>query len=283
MVSLYLKLPGTKERLEDKRINSYRQALLQTIACLKSGSAAPERALAGATGEPLKIFRIVKTLAAYTGSPYAGGLQSLAEAFGAFLEVRKRRRVLLAGPKASIALISMLPFLAIALGYLTGFDPLAVLLHGYGRLLLVISAVLLALGMIWLQRMIDAVSKREKLSGYEAELLALAIIGGMNHGRAKLLVADLICDFCSEWLDTDALACDSAIGEALAVAAERGIGAVSVLREIAVTARRQQLEEIEIAAEKLGSKALLPLACCVLPAFIASGVVPLIVTMLQFT
>ncbi|MBT1018529.1 hypothetical protein KJY77_05205 [Canibacter sp. lx-72] len=274
-------MPGDSESKFDAELAQYKQELQSAAACLRAGVAASAAVSLEQNSRAASVLRVVQDIATTTGAPYAWGLQSLARAFDALLEARKRRRVLLSGIKASMALVAALPLFGVAMGYLVGFDPLRVLLRGYGVLLLFAAACLMLVGVLWLRRMTAQVARLESLAGYESELVALAMCGGFAAAQAKKLVADAICSNNAEWLNTDELAADGSVDSVLAKMRYAGAGFNTALQEVAFEARRKQLEKLETAAEKLGTKALLPLACCVLPAFILTGVIPLVVAMLQ--
>ena len=66
----------------------------------------------------------------------------------------------------------------------------------------------------------------------------------------------------------------------IAAARETGIPLRSLLLEEAADARARAHAALEQAAERLGVLVLLPLGLCVLPAFIALGVAPVVLSML---
>ncbi len=59
--------------------------------------------------------------------------------------------------------------------------------------------------------------------------------------------------------------------------------AVTLLRSAAEEARRVARSDAQAAAARLGVRLMLPLGLCVLPAFFAVGVVPLMATVLGAT
>lgn len=236
------------------------------------------------TAEVAEVWGAVSAMQAvayYAGAPLAWGCDSLAAALSELLLLRKRRRVLLAAPKSSVLIIASLPLLAIGLGQLLGFNPLAVLVTPLGWLLLGIGAFFLVCGLLWIHKLIRAAENAEQLTGFECELLVLALRGGLSLIKAKKLVADKICESGSAWLNTDELADSGAAGTVSNLMQSTGTGAAQLLLETAAKKRRIAAENLETGAEKLGSRVLLPLGVCILPAFVVLGVIPVVVSMFQ--
>lgn len=222
---------------------------------------------------------VMEQVASYAGAPLAWGCESLAAALSELLLLRKRRRVLLSGPKSSMVIIACLPIFALGLGHLIGFSPLSVLLTPAGSLLLCGGVFMLLAGIYWVRVLVRSAEQAEHLPGFECELLVLALRGGLAVARAKRLVVDEICKARCGWLNTDELANSGSAGGAILKLTTGGAGSVQVLLETAAIARRKAAEDLETAAEKLGSKVLLPMGICVLPAFVLLGVLPTVISM----
>ena len=62
-----------------------------------------------------------------------------------------------------------------------------------------------------------------------------------------------------------------------------GIALVGLLRDRAQQARLASKEDAQIRVEKLAVKLMIPLGVCVLPAFIAIGVLPIVASMISST
>lgn len=67
--------------------------------------------------------------------------------------------------------------------------------------------------------------------------------------------------------------------KALHFAHATGAPAASLLRNMAVLQRREHAQEVARLGAQFGTKLVLPLGACALPAFIALGVIPLIIAM----
>ncbi|QRY64826.1 type II secretion system F family protein [Gordonia sp. PDNC005] len=84
------------------------------------------------------------------GLPMIDLMQSLRADLAARAEHASRTRAGLAGPRATAAVLAMLPLLGVALGQAMGAEPLAVLLRpGVGGILLVIGTALAVAGVWW--------------------------------------------------------------------------------------------------------------------------------------
>ncbi|MDO4241950.1 MAG: hypothetical protein Q4C71_05400, partial [Microbacteriaceae bacterium] len=201
-----------------------------------------------------QIAMIIEKIAKRSGAPLAWGCESLAAAIGNLLELRKRRRVMLAGPKASAVMISLLPLLALSMGDFLGFDPWRVLGQGGGRIVLILGLLLLLCGALWMRAQIKNTQQAEKLAGFESELVVLALRGGMPVEHALREVADAVSAADTDWLGCDELSRDSAAVKAIQLAQRSGSANTQTLLETAIVARRESAEKVEQSAEKLGTK-----------------------------
>lgn len=96
-------------------------------------------------------------LAARTGAPLAVVLERVGASLAEEEEVEGQRRAALAGPRATVRVLTWLPLVGVALGWSLGADPVAVLLDGgVGTLLLVAAGLLTMLGRRWSGRLLRA-------------------------------------------------------------------------------------------------------------------------------
>jgi tight adherence protein B len=92
-----------------------------------------------------------------TGAPLADVLARYAVQLDAALDARAARETALAGPKATVALLSWLPVAGILLGYLMGVNPLGVLFGTpAGALALSLGVGLMVTGRLWSKRLVAA-------------------------------------------------------------------------------------------------------------------------------
>lgn len=92
-----------------------------------------------------------------SGAPLADVLDRYAVQLEAELDADAARATALAGPKATVRLLSWLPVFGLGLGFLIGVQPLAVLLGSpLGMAALLSGLVLMAAGRFWSHRLVSA-------------------------------------------------------------------------------------------------------------------------------
>ncbi|WRH26536.1 hypothetical protein GC088_12270 [Arthrobacter sp. JZ12] len=92
-----------------------------------------------------------------SGAPLAGVLARYAVQCESQLDSDAARDTALAGPRATVRLLSWLPLFGLGVGYLIGVDPLAVLLGSIpGVAALCAGVVLMIAGRIWSRRLVQA-------------------------------------------------------------------------------------------------------------------------------
>ncbi|MBK0420231.1 type II secretion system F family protein [Leucobacter sp. CSA1] len=237
-------------------------------------------ALAAAGGPEWRILAVAWDIAERTGAPLAPALERVGAAFTALTELRARRSVLLSAPRATVRLVAGLPLLAILMGALLGFDPLGVLLTPGGAVLLALGGLLLLLGVLWARRLTREVEREDRVVGLELELMWIALGGGAPPGAALRQLADSADRVRAEWVRFDELCAEGRVRSVLRVAEEVGAPLGPMLLEEADAERLREQSELERSAERLGVRVLIPLGVCVLPSFVALGVLPVLFSML---
>ncbi|WP_321164496.1 hypothetical protein [Arthrobacter sp. Soil763] len=117
----------------------------------------PPRELA-VWGELAACFDVAEA----SGCPLADVLARFAAHLEAGDDAGAARQTALAGPRATVRILTWLPFLGLALGVLLGVDPLAVLLGTpLGTAALVAGFVLAAAGRMWSSRLVRAAAGGE--------------------------------------------------------------------------------------------------------------------------
>lgn len=90
-----------------------------------------------------------------SGAPLAAVLGRFANQLEAQLDADAARDTALAGPKATVRLLSWLPLFGFGLGFLIGVNPLSVLLGSVpGMAALLAGAVLMAIGRLWSAKLV---------------------------------------------------------------------------------------------------------------------------------
>lgn len=232
-------------------------------------------------GPEWRVVAAANSLAAHSGAPLAATYERLATALRALDRVAERRAVLLAGPRATIRLVTGLPPAALVLGVLLGFDPVAVMLTPLGLLLLVLGGCLLAGGYLWASHLTARLARLDVVAGLECEFAWIALSGGAPPGVALRSVADHADRAGAEWVRLDRLRRDGPVQTVFAAAAALGSPVGPLLLAEAESERSRAQAELEAAAERLGVRVLLPLAVCILPSFVLLGVVPVLLAVLQ--
>lgn len=94
-------------------------------------------------------------LAARTGAPLASVLERVGAALADDEAVEVQRRAALAGPRATVRVLTWLPLVGAVLGWSLGADPVGVLLDGgAGTLLLLAAGLLTWIGRRWSGRLL---------------------------------------------------------------------------------------------------------------------------------
>ena len=227
----------------------------------------------GAEWEPVAgAWRI----ATEVGAPLADTLRSIAAAVRDGAETADDIRVALAEPAMTARLMLWLPVFGLLLGALLGFDTLTVLVTTpIGLACLVLGVGLILLARWWTRRLVRRALDGERSPGLRAELTAIALSGGTSIPRAVALVDDA-----ESGAD---LGDDGSVRRVLELSRVAGIPAAELLRSAASDDRRRARTSARMRAAQLGTRLLLPLGICTLPAFFLLGVAPLVLSVITST
>jgi tight adherence protein B len=193
--------------------------------------------------------------------------------------VRRDAGTALAGPVATARTVLVMPGAGLLLAACLGFDPLRVLTTTVpGAACLAVGTALVAVGWRWNLRLVRQALPRDPAPGLVLDLVATAMTGGAAVPRA-IAVVRRACERAGlpagEELDAA-----SAVVE---VAARTGAPVAVLLRSEAERRRRDAGTWAERAAARLAARLMLPLGVCILPAFLAVGVVPMLLAVLSST
>jgi tight adherence protein B len=263
--------------------------VVQRVSVLLSAGVSPATAwsyLDGyeslADGLPRSLTRIDPALAAAwrvatsAGAPLAPSLQAFAAGLRALADAQRETEVALAGPVATARLVLALPVVGILFGMVLGFNTLGTLFTTVpGLLCLGVGVALLLLARRWNRRLVAAAQPTEVFPGLELELLAIAVSGGGSLDRARASVAAALTEF--------SLPETGGAEAVLALSARAGVPAAALLRAEADEARRDARAAAQKAAAVLAVRLMIPLGVCVLPAFMALGVAPLLIAVISST
>lgn len=253
-------------------------------------------------------------VASTVGAPLAACLRGLATALSDAQETADDVRVALAEPAGTARLMGWLPLLAVALGAALGFDTFGTLLGSpLGIACLAAGGVLIVVAQRWTARLVRSADDAGGVPGLDAELVAIALSGGVSIERALAVVADAGSlrgpavpastpaagraaragrtepaatpaspdDVASpeDVASPDDVASD--VASVLALSRSAGVPAVELLRASADHARHRARVDGRLRAAKLSSRLLVPLGVCTLPAFLLLGVAPMLLSVMS--
>jgi tight adherence protein B len=220
-------------------------------------------------------------VATEAGAPLAPTLRELAATLRSLAQTSRDIDVALAGPVATARVVLGLPAVGIALAALIGVNALGALVTTPpGWVCLVAGAVLIALGVRWIGRMVRAASRLDPTPGLGLELLAIALRGGAGVDRATRLVRAALLE--ADLADAERGAAEQGV-DVLAFSRAAGVPAATLLRAEAEELRRNARADAAVRAASLETRLLAPLGLCVLPAFVLLGVAPVLLALLSST
>ncbi|WP_105567587.1 type II secretion system F family protein [Microbacterium halophytorum] len=230
--------------------------------------AAGERDAAAAWRDVAAAWGVASTV----GAPLAESLRGMAHALRDAQETLDDVRVAMAEPVHTARLMSALPFVGVVIAAALGFDVLGVLLApGAGLICLVVGLALIAGGGVWAAALVRSARPEPGTPGMRAELTAIALGGGVSLERARALV-DEAGGRGSETAEVERV---------LGLSRRAGIPAIDLLRATAEQQRAEARTDGRVRAARLGTRLLLPLGACTLPAFLCLGVVPMLLAVMQ--
>lgn len=216
-------------------------------------------------------------VATESGAPLAPTLRRFAGMLRALAQGQRDVDVALAGPVATARIVLALPAVGLLFGVLLGFDALRILATTPpGWACLAAGGLLVLGGVRWNRRLIRAARVADASPGLALELLAIAVAGGSSLEHSRELVDRLLADAELPRLASDADA-------VLAFSRAAGVPAAALLHAEADELRRAAGAEGQKRAVELGTRLLLPLGVCILPAFIALGVAPIVLSIVSST
>src|SRR5699024_3411115 len=202
-----------------------------------------------------------------TGAPTTVMLEHLAEALRDLHDAEQARRSAFAGPRSTARILLVLPLAGLGLGVLLGRAPPRA--HGVGRWArLALSAGALDSGLPLaggVAAVREAVPAGEEATALQQ--LATALGAGVPASLAgRTLPAEL-----------------AVLARSAALAEGTGADLSRVLRSAARDARRGRARDAEVLAAQLAVRLVLPTGIALLPAFVALGIIPTVISLLGGT
>jgi tight adherence protein B len=217
------------------------------------------------------------SVATDAGAPLAPSLRAYAASLRDLAQAQRDVRIALAGPIATARLVMILPAIGVLFGMALGFNTAQTLVATpVGLVCLASGIILIVAASRWNRRLVAAAQPTRAAPGIECDLMAIAVSGGGSLEKARTVVDDAIRQF---GLD----AASGQIDGVLELSQRAGVPAAELLHSEADELRRRARAEAQTKAAVLGVRLMLPLGLCILPAFMALGVFPLIVTVVSST
>lgn len=238
------------------------------------------QAAAGTTGLEREAWRglgAAWAVATEAGAPLAPALRAYAFSLRELGETQRDARVALAAPVATARMVMALPAVGILFGLALGFNTLATLVGspvGWGCL--AVGGGLLLVAARWNRSLVHAAQPTSATPGLACELMAIAMAGGASLDRTRMLVERALAEH-------EITAEAREVEEVLALSRAAGVPASELLRAEAAELRAAARSSAQERAAALSVRLMLPLGLCVLPAFLALGVVPLLATVVTST
>ncbi|MFT4282021.1 type II secretion system F family protein [Microbacterium sp.] len=220
----------------------------------------------GAWRDVAVAWRVATTV----GAPLSDSLRGTAEALRDADQARDDVAVALAEPATTARVISWLPLLGVVLVVAFGFDLAATVTQPVGIGCVVAGAVLMIAARRWSTLLVRRAQPAPGAPGWECDLLAIALSGGVSIDRALEVCETSGCTTVRERATS-----------VLDLSRASGAPAAELLRAEAGDQRRLARTEGRLQAARLGARLLLPLGVCTLPAFLLLGVGPMMLSVLS--
>jgi len=225
-------------------------------------------------------------IATTVGAPLAHVLRTLAESLHDAAVAADDVRVALAEPTGTARLLLWLPLAGLLLGFALGFDIIGVIVgHPLGAGCVIVGAALVLIARWWTARLVRRARPLPGTPGMHAELMAVALAGGVGIARALRLVehSTALVSLEADQQTQQASGGRRGTDAVLALSQSAGVPAVELLRASAAQQRHEWRVKGRERAARLSSSLLLPLGVCTLPAFLLLGVAPLMLSVLAAT
>ncbi|WP_072343406.1 type II secretion system F family protein [Actinomyces urinae] len=226
------------------------------------------------------------------GAPLAQILESILETIDEVDAANRDREVARAGPETTAKLLTALPLLGVVAGFAVGVDVVGLwFAGGVATVGLVVGALFWVAGVVWAKRLIAAAS----LEGERIDLVVLVdlLVASLSSGAsiphsldalgvacgesqfercAALLRIGAPFDALQEQVSEDALPIVAALRPAWTL----GASPIPMLRVFGGRIRATRAAKARGEAQRLAVRLVLPLGLCLLPAFVAISVVPIV-------
>jgi len=241
----------------------------------------------------------IEHLASAVGASLGDLLDGLASTIQGHLDTTEALEGAIAGPKASARLLQYLPLAGLALGMVMGTNVVAVLLDGaVGTMALVLGLGLMALGRAWSGGLLRRAKGHVDVAGLVAvDILAATLRAGLPIPAALQATAQAWSGPTGEalaragrslaagqsweqaWPPAPPGSVIAGIERALGLGWRNGVRCSPLLATVKTTVLRAERLRGQKAAARLGVSLMAPLGLCYLPAFMALGLAPLVISL----
>lgn len=214
------------------------------------------------------------SIARDSGSPLASTLSLLAQSVRENEQMHRQIRATVAGPRATMRLVMLLPVMALAAGAVTGVNALGILFGTpLGLTALAVAGALMVGAWWWMRALQRGALPGEDLGALELDLFAIATSGGaLPEAAASRVERAMIA-----WLIPPSSG--TAVSDLTALSRRVGVPVSGLAKERAVMMRSLAAVEALEATNRLEVKVVVPLGLLVLPAFVLVGILPMGVAM----
>jgi tight adherence protein B len=214
-------------------------------------------------------------VAGVVGAPLAEVLRAIAGSLRDAATAADDVRIALAEPAGTARMLLWMPFAGLLLGFAFGFDTVGVIVGTpAGATCVVLGLLLVLAARLWTSRLLRRAGPEPGTPGLRAELVAVALTGGVSVERALALVAEVGGRVAAD---------DDRLRAVLDLSRSAGVPAVELLRATAAQERHSSRVTGRLRAAALSTRLLVPLGVCTLPAFLLLGVAPLLLSVLGST
>jgi len=228
------------------------------------------------------------------GAPLAGVLDVVADGIDESAAAEDARRIARSGPATSARVLTALPLVGVAAGEALGAHPLERFADGgIGTVCLVVGVVCLAAGHLTSRRMLRRVEDRGSAAGMDPAILCDLVVAGLESGASvpatlealgragglpdlARIGRELVLGVPWRLAWDPCPAPTVLVAQSLEPAWEDGTSPVPLLRRVAAQLRARRISDARAEAEALGVRLVVPLGALLLPAFLALGVVPVL-------
>jgi tight adherence protein B len=215
-------------------------------------------------------------------------------------EAELAREAALAGPQLSARVLAWLPAVGLGFGMLVDPGMVRVFATPVGAGLLAIGAALAAGGRWWMRRLVLRASPAAHPLGVALHAVraamgagadvasAIAAVGNamapeptLASAAARMSTAATALARGEEWAAVWSGAELDPLERALRLPWERGAQAAPLLTAVATGEALRRRRAAQVAAAELGVRLTLPLALCLLPAFVVVGIAPLVLSVVR--